>query len=568
MSRTQNQSFQPTSLSKKAIALYLLGGLIVLAFFLSPVFQGGTGGENEVEKQAVASGSALTPALTPAFPGAQGDGAETKGGRAGKVLIVDRLDDPCPATACTTEALADPQMATPGTLRWALLQDYPRTVVFSVSGIIRLQEDLTERVGSELHVKRLANIPVISPFLTVAGQTSPAGGITIVGNGVNIRTHDVVMRYLRFRTGRGEQPVYKDQQTPETLMIGNGAERVLIDHCSFSWMPAEGVSVYTGESWDGSVGTAKDITLSWNIIGEGLIQHADGRGHPSGAFMSGFDGGPEYAAQNITLHHNLFLHTQKRNGDLLSYNGRLVNNLFYNWQWLPMVIAGGVKADIVGNVWKPGPQTEQKAGDPTGIHLVPADADLPEKEAQDWWHAVSGTPSLFLEGNAFGGAQQVLLNQRDVLCYYRTRGEDCRKQALDDSWFRQQPVLAGQHVVLPDTTDVAERKVLEQAGLSQRINLSGKWVANRDPVDERYIKEYQTGSYIRGKFPWHEKEVGGYPQQIEGAGYPDQDQDGMSDIWEVKNGLNPGDPKDAVQRAKPDGYTHLELFINGGVVLR
>ena len=109
MSRTQNQSFQPTSLSKKAIALCLLGGLIVLAFFLSPIFQGGTGGGNEVEKQAVASGSALTPA----FPGAQGDGAETKGGRAGKVLIVDRLDDPCPATACTTEALADPRKATP-----------------------------------------------------------------------------------------------------------------------------------------------------------------------------------------------------------------------------------------------------------------------------------------------------------------------------------------------------------------------------------------------------------------------------------------------------------------------
>lgn len=560
MNRSQKQSYQSASMPKKAIALSLLVSLVALAFFLSSVFRGSTADKDEVTHAVITDA-----ALIPAFPGAQGDGADARGGRGGKVLIVNRLDDPCPPSSCSTEALADPQLATPGTLRWALLQNYPRTVVFSVSGIIRLQEDLTERVGDELHVKRLANIPVTSPFLTVAGQTAPAGGITIAGNGVNIRTHDVVIRYLRFRTGRGEQPVYPDQQNPETLMIGNGAERVVIDHCSFSWMPAEGVSVYTGESWDGSTGTAKDITLSWNIIGEGLIQHADGRGHPNAAFMSGFEGDANYAARNITLHHNLFVHTQKRNGDLLSYNGRLVNNLFYNWQWLPTVIAGGVTGDIVRNVWKPGPQTEQKADDLSGIHLVPADSDLPEKEAQDWWHAVGGTPSLFMEGNAFGGAAQVLPDQRDLLCYYRQRGAACRKQAPDDSWFRQQPVPAGQFAVQADAVEVAELNVLEQAGLSQRINLSGKWVKNRDQVDERYVKEYQTGSYGRSQFPWHEKEVGGYPQQIEGAGYPDQDQDGMSDIWEVKHGLNPADPEDAVRVAKQSGYTHLELFINGGM---
>ncbi|MEZ5535359.1 MAG: hypothetical protein R3F02_07010 [Thiolinea sp.] len=505
----------------------------------------------------------VTDARIPAFPGAQGDGAASRGGRGGKTLIVDRLDDPCPTKACTTEDLASAALATPGTLRWALLQNFPRTIVFRVSGIIRLQEDLVELIDGQQHVKRLGIIRIRNPYLTVAGQTAPAGGITIAGNGVSIETHDVVLRYLRFRTGRGKQAFFKDQQNPETLMIGNGAREVMVDHCSFSWMPAEGVSVYTGESYDGSTGTAGNITLSWNIIGEGLIQHKDGRGHPNGAFMSGFDGAEHYAARNITLHHNLFVHTQKRNGDLLSYNGRLVNNLFYNWQWLPTVIAGGVEADIIGNIWKPGPMTGIKEGDTQGVHLVPAASELEGADAQDWWRAVSGAPSLFLSGNAFGSAQQVLLNQQDVLCYYRSRNESCREEIPDSRWFRQAAMTPAEHAVLHDAVNTAEQRVLQQAGASQRVNLSGKWVANRDAVDERYVSEYRDTTYLLERFPWHEQQVGGYPQQIEGAPYPDRDRDGMSDLWEVQNGLNPADANDAQLPAKNGGgYTNLEVFIH------
>ncbi|PIE00296.1 MAG: hypothetical protein CSA79_04410 [Thiothrix nivea] len=496
-----------------------------------------------------------------AFPGAQGDGAASKGGRGGRVLIVERLDDPCPSKACTTAELADVALTTPGTLRWALLQDYPRTIVFRVSGIIRLQEDRVEQVDKQLHVRRSALIRVSHPYLTVAGQTAPAGGITIAGNGISIETHDVVLRYLRFRTGRGKQAFFEDQQNPETLMIGNGAERVMIDHCSFSWMPAEGVSVYTGSSDQGD-GTAKDITLSWNMIGEGLVQHKDGRGHPNSAFMSGFDGDPRYAARNITLHHNLLLHTQKRNGDLLSYNGRLVNNLFYNWQWLPTVLAGGVEADLIGNLWKPGPLSELMDKQPQGIHLVPAAATVGGKEPDDWWHAVPGTPSLWLSGNAFASPEQVPPNQQDLICYYRHHEEDC--QPVQPEWFRERAMPPGSYPVVAEAIDQAVPAVLKQAGASQRINLTGQWVANRDPVDVRFVTEYQNGNYALEHFPWHEDQVGGYPQQIDGVAYPDTDRDGMSDLWEVKQGLDPADATDAIQPAKQGGgYTNLEVFING-----
>ncbi|MGB1009388.1 MAG: hypothetical protein ACPGVP_06685 [Thiolinea sp.] len=516
----------------------------------------------------VAERSDIAKRKLPAFPGAEGDGAASRGGRGGKVLIVDRLDDPCPTKACTTEDLADPAKTTPGTLRWALLQNYPRTVVFQVSGLIKLQEDHVEQVDGQLHTKRLAAIRIQNPYLTVAGQTAPAGGITIINNGISVRTHDVVLRYLRFRTGRGSRTVFPNQQNPQTLMIENGAERVMVDHCSFSWMPAEGVSIFTGEVWDGSKGTAKDITLSWNIIGEGLVRHKDRRGHPNAAFMSGFEGDEKYAARNITLHHNLIVHTQKRNGDVLTHNARLLNNLIYNWEWLPTVLAGGVEADVIGNIWKPGPVTQTNSANNTGIHLVPAAADLKGKDAGNWWHAVQGEPSLYLKDNAFADVNKVYSSAREhkkLLCYYRQRDTGCQNNQIRDSWLRDKPMQ--KKPVYPVTIQKiaeAESSVLNNAGVNKRINHLGVWVNNRDMTDERYVEEYQQGKYIRNSFPWHQDDVGGYAVPIEGAPPLDNDKDGMADVWEVANGLNPSDASDALQiPLKGKGYTWLEIFING-----
>ena len=57
-------------------------------------------------------------------------------------------------------------------------------------------------------------------------------------------------------------------------------------------------------------------------------------------------------------------------------------------------------------------------------------------------------------------------------------------------------------------------------------------------------------------------QVGGYPE-YKGTPYTDTDGDGMPDAWEKKYGLNPNDPSDANGDINGDGYTNIEMYING-----
>src|SRR5436309_2894917 len=133
------------------------------------------------------------PAATPAFPGAEGFGARTPGGRGGKVIFVRNLND-----------------SGPGSFREAVMAKGPRTVLFRVSGLITLKSP----------------IQIVEPYLTIAGQTAPGDGICLRGNEVSVRTHDVIIRFMRFRPGdisEGE---------PDGLDIMENSRNVIVDHCS------------------------------------------------------------------------------------------------------------------------------------------------------------------------------------------------------------------------------------------------------------------------------------------------------------------------------------------------
>ena len=148
----------------------------------------------------------LPQAPIPAFPGAEGGGMHTVGGRGGKVFVVTNLND-----------------SGPGSLREACEAGGPRIVVFNVAGIIHLDRPI--------HIR--------APYITIAGQTAPGDGICVAGRSTKIDTHDVVIRYMRFRRGITEL-ADRDDALGGDSSIGN----IIIDHCSCSWGLDETLSIY------------------------------------------------------------------------------------------------------------------------------------------------------------------------------------------------------------------------------------------------------------------------------------------------------------------------------------
>jgi len=193
-----------------------------------------------------------------AFPGAEGFGAGTAGGRGGTIIKVTNLND-----------------SGTGSLRAACSASGARIVVFNVSGTITLSSD----------------IAISNPYITIAGQTSP-GGICLRKYGLNPRTHDVVIRHIRSRAGN------ESGDAVHGVNINNGAYNVILDHCSLSW----------GVDEDAGVGgSSHDITFQRCIISEGLYN----AGHPEGHHSCGFINNP--SDTNISLHHNLFALNDERN---------------------------------------------------------------------------------------------------------------------------------------------------------------------------------------------------------------------------------------------------------------
>jgi pectate lyase len=204
----------------------------------------------------------------PAFPGAEGFGAYAQGGRGGVVLFVANLKDYNPET----------EEPIPGSLRVACEAEEPRIVVFRVSGTIELK----------------AALNIVEPYITLAGQTAPGDGICIKNYGVSISTHDVVIRYLRFRPGdQVGRKLAQEGKTWDTdaLTITSPSRNVILDHCSASWANDEVCSV--------SGAGITDVTVQWCIISESLNQSTHVKGaHGYGSLIR--------CNGNVSFHHNLY----------------------------------------------------------------------------------------------------------------------------------------------------------------------------------------------------------------------------------------------------------------------
>lgn len=232
----------------------------------------------------------------PAFPGAEGFGYATVGGRGGEVYHVTSYE-----------------LTGPGTFHDAIMTagDTPRTIVFDISGDITIPQIVARNKSN----------------ITIAGQTAPGEGVTIKGNNIRfIESSDIVIRYLRFRIGR--------QTFNDDTMYFEDCQNIIIDHSTFSWGTDEVLSI---KSKDYDNPPSKNITVQWSIISEGLLTHS----------MGGL-----IEMNTITMHHNLYAHNNDRNPKT---KGQIdfVNNIVYNWGDFPYVAGGesGTKGygNVVGN---------------------------------------------------------------------------------------------------------------------------------------------------------------------------------------------------------------------------
>jgi hypothetical protein len=295
----------------------------------------------------------------PAFPGAEGFGATTPGGRGGQVMWVTNLDD-----------------SGPGSFRAACEAEGPRLVIFRVSGTIALKKPIT----------------VTHPFLTVAGQTAPGDGICLRDASFGIATHDVVVRYLRSRLGD------VTGREADCIDLLNGAHDCILDHCSATWSIDECLS---------TSGNNQNCTIQWCLIGESLKQSKHSKGsHGYGSLARA--NGP------ISWHHNLWIHNDARNPRLGDAYGRgptfptfdVRNNVMYDFGGTASGLTQGIlKVNYVGNYLRPGPSSKAKTpitvGNPSDLTYFIRDNII---EGND---ALTADNTKFFSAVEFQGKRQV-----------------------------------------------------------------------------------------------------------------------------------------------------------------
>jgi pectate lyase len=435
-----------------------------------------------------ASSPTVKPAMVlplPAFPGAEGFGTNAVGGRGGRVIEVTNLKD-----------------SGPGSLRAAIEVDGPRIVVFRTGGTVELQSGLE----------------VTNPFITIAGQTAPGGGITLKNHSSNdetplmILTHDVIVRYVRVRPGPGGQP-------DGILIYQNGAHNVILDHCSISWAVDENI---------GTWGDPYDITIQWSIISEGLFDSTHPEGPHSMGMLLGSNG-----SHNISVHHNLFIHNSERNPRIRTSGlVDVVNNVVYNYGIDAARLSNhdsNLPVNCVANYVKRG-----------------ADSKLSSYEVELSPPTGSFTYSVFVKGN--------------IGPHRPTDGLD---EALVVAPEDRGSVVPGRHEAPTVTTTsafTAYDQILDGAGATIGLDSQGNSFWRRDAVDERIVNDVRNGT---GGIIDDPSDVGGWPELAAGIAPRDSDHDGMPDDWEGMWGFHPCNAADGSGDADGDGYTNVEEYLNG-----
>ena len=480
----------------------------------------------------------LRQARIPAFPGAEGGGMYSFGGRGGKVLTVTNLNDDGP-----------------GSFRWACEQGGARIIVFNVSGIIRLK--------SPIYVR--------APYVTIAGQTAPGEGICIAGESFQVDTHDVIVRHMRFR--RGETNV----MNREDSFGGNPVGNIMIDHCSCEWGLDENISFYR-HMFDMNNGKPKEKKPTVNVTIQNTIsaKALDTWNHAFGSTIGG---------ENTTFMRNLWADNTGRNPSV-GWAGvfNFVNNVVYNW--VHRTADGGEYKSMfnfINNYYKPGPLTPKDS--PVGHRITKSESRseglFPFKQfgrVYAMGNVMEGYPEI-TNDNWNGGIQTAdkdgAMDDTELALMRSDEPFEMPFVTIMGAGKAFEWVLSNAGANVP-CRDIVDLRICEEVrtGIAYYVpNYEKKvkdnpygdmWGLHPKSQNEQGFFKYRRlpqDSYKQGVIT-DPRQMGGYPEYKAWQPYVDTDNDGMPDAWEVANGLNPNDAGDAVLDCNGDGYTNIEKYIN------
>jgi pectate lyase len=419
----------------------------------------------------------------PAFPGAEGWGMFSRGGRNGAVIEVTNLND-----------------SGDGSLRAAIENPNPRTVVFRVSGYIELK--------SMLEIK--------SPYITIAGQTAPGDGISLKNYPLHIiDTHDVIIRCIRIRPGIGSGERGSELDGIEV----RNASNIIIDHCTVNFTNDEGINNWHNSSF---------VTFQWCIIAEPLNKSVHEKGaHGYGASIGGY---------KTSFHHNIIANSVARMPSIAGNNQNptvmldVRNCVFSNWghrscDGKPLSI------NLVNNYFKPGPATKPD------VRRRIARIDNAENQGFTClWH---------IYGNEIEASPDISTNNWNGGVDYESGTSEARNRSINPFEYQY---------VTTQSAKEAYELVLKNAGVV---------TPKRDSHENRIINQIRSNTFSYGNNGIIDsvEDVGGWNKPERATPLSDSDHDGIPDEWETANGLNPNNFYDSAT-TDDFGYTYLEKYIN------
>ncbi|MBN2341642.1 MAG: T9SS C-terminal target domain-containing protein [Deltaproteobacteria bacterium] len=424
-----------------------------------------------------------------AFPDAEGYGRFARGGRQGDIVYVSSLND-----------------SGPGSLRDALMTEGPRTVLFSVSGVISLDSPLI----------------VTSAKITIAGESAPGKGICISGAPFALSgAEDVIIRNLRVRAGGGD--------TQDTMGI-SGSDHIIVDRSSVSWSTNVGVTSRN----------ARNVTVQRSLLSEALNvagheDYPDGTEHGFATSLGG---------DVASFHHNLLAHNQSRNFSLDggldgdgAFSGRIdiFNNVVYNWS-TGLGDGGAHQVNFVNNFFQPGPASSVF----TALAVQ--------------YESFPGTQQYYVSGNVMPGYFDD--TTQDLARSY-TGTPDGYTPWVDAPFFNS---FAAIH-----SASDAYKIVLSDVGAAQPI-LDNHDIR---VISETLSNTATYAGSITGLpgIPDHESDVGGledYGSEVYSPAW-DSDKDGLPDFWEIHFNMNlnsdEGDFSDSNNDDDRNGWTALDDYL-------